>query len=679
MKNLNDIKNEIISLNNKIEECKKQYNFYDNPQVEDYEYDNMKKKLENFSKEYPQFAYLCTSIREIGWKPSLKFSPVHHDVKMESLHDSFSIDDIKKFYDRVCEKFGESEFTVEKKIDGLSLSVEYQNGKLFRASTRGDGVTGEDITENALTIKNLPHKIDESIEYLEVRGECFMPKSSFIDLVKLQESEGKQVFKNPRNAAAGSIRQKDVNLCKSRNLYILFFNLQRVLGMNFNTHSETLEFLKNLGLPVVDFKICSNFEEIKDEIEKIGRERKNYSHQIDGAVLKLNDLKNRNVLGSTSSYPRWAEAFKYPPEVKKSICKSIEVKVGRTGILTPVCVFEPVYIDGTLISKASLHNEDFILSKNIRIGDYVYVIKSGDIIPEISKCEVNPSNDRNESFKMPLRCPSCGSEVFIDSSKEGKTYRCANENCKERVKSKILHFASRDAMNIEGFGEETFDILQDEVKSYLDIYHLNSNILKNHDEFRLKNISNNQEMFFGFDESIYINKTGRNLLQEIEKSKKNSLDRLVYGLGIPFVGKETANILSSHFENLDNLSNAKINEISSIDGIGDVTSQSIVEFFSKNIDLVNDLKELGINTKYVGKRSTYDRKITCCLTGKFEFYTRNELIKRLNDNGIKVSSSISKNVSYLICGKNPGSKLEQAKDLGVNIISEDQINSVLGI
>lgn len=671
-----DIKERIHFLRNELKKHNKKYYFEDNPEIEDYEYDLLKRELESLEEKYPEYKSDSSPLNFVGSAPSSKFSPVHHDVKMESLHDSFSIEEIEKFCNKINIQFPGSNFTVEPKIDGISISVEYTNGCISRASTRGDGITGEDITENALTMKNLPHTIDTNLEYLEIRGECFINKETFSDLVKLQESEGKKVFKNPRNAAAGSIRQKNSEVCKSRNLKILFFNVQKISDTIFKTHSESLLFLKKLKLPVVDFKVCSNINEIIKQIDMINKCRKDIPYQIDGAVIKLDNLENRQILGSTSSYPRWAEAFKYPPEVKKTKCKKIEISVGRSGILTPICVFEKVNIGGSYISKATLHNEEFIRKKDIRENDFVYVIKAGDVIPEISKSEINPSIPRHEKFKMPLKCPFCNTEVQIEKGKESKTYRCINPDCSEKLKSRIIHFASKDAMDIDGFGEETFEILKNELKSYLDIYKLNENILKKYETFRNKKVSNIQSLFEGFNEKVYINKLGKNLLKSIEKSKENSLERLLYGLGISYVGKETAYLIASYFKDLDTISKCNIDEISLIDGVGLNTSKSVVDFFKKNNKLVEDIKIIGLNTKYKGKARNICNQ-TCCITGKFNSYTRNEIINKLKEKNIKVSQSVSSKTSFLICGNNPGSKLDKANKLKIKVIYENNLVDLL--
>ena len=671
-----DIEKRILFLRDKIREYDKKYYFDDNPEIEDYEYDALKRELENLELKHPEFRSSSSPLNFVGSTPSNKFSPVHHEVKMESLHDSFSIEEIEKFYNKIELQFPNSEFTVEQKIDGLSLSVEYEKGHLTRASTRGDGTTGEDITENALTIKNLPHKIDPSIDYLEVRGECFIDKETFVNLVK--ESDGKKIFKNPRNVAAGSIRQKNSEICKSRNLQILFFNVQKISSIIFKTHSESLSFLKKLKLPVVEFEICSNLNEIIEKINNINNCRKTIPYQIDGAVIKLDNLYNRKLLGSTSSYPRWAEAFKYPPEVQKTRCKKIDISIGRSGVLTPICIFEPVNISGSYISKASLHNEEFIRKKDIRENDFVYVIKAGDIIPEISKSEIDPLVPRNKKFEMPKTCPFCKKKIYVEESKDGRTYKCKNSGCSALLKSKILHFTSKDAMDIDGFGEETFEILKDEIKSYIDIYKLNENILKKYDVFKNKEVSSSQSLFDGFDKKIYINKTGKNLLKSIEKSKKNSLERLLYGLGIQYVGKEIANLIASYFKDLSIILKCSIDDILFIDGIGQNTAKSIVDFFNKNTDLIKKIKDMGLNTQYVKKKQReFDQIQTCCITGKFNLYTRNEIIDKLKEKNIKVLSSISSKTSFLICGNNPGSKLDKAKKLKIRILYENDISNLI--
>lgn len=659
------------NLKSKIDYHNKKYYEDDDPEIEDWEYDKLKRELEDLKNMFPN---LLSIDDKIGGVPSEKFSQVNHRIRMESLHDSFSYDELEKFYNRVSGS--REQFVVEPKIDGISLSVEYENGILTRASTRGDGYVGEDITENALTITNLPHKISRDIEYLEVRGECFISKLDFVNLIKYQELNGQKIFKNPRNAVAGSIRQKDSFKCKERNLKILFFNVQQIKNVTFKNHSESLNFLSNLGLPVVDFKIFNDFNKILDEIKRIGNSRNDYEFQTDGAVLKIDSLSKRESLGSTSSFPRWAEAFKYPPEYKETKLLKIELSIGRTGIITPVAIVDPVYIGGSLVSKASLHNQEFIKSKKIHINDTVYIIKSGDIIPEIMKSK---SNENSEDFKMPEFCPSCEKKLKIEQSDCGSIFRCENSNCPSRVKSQILHFVSKDAMNIEGFGEECFNILKNDISNYSDIYSLNENTLKKYDEFKNNNISNCQELFPGFNSKLYLNKTGKNLLESIERSKKNSLEKLIYGIGIPFVGKETSKILSYHFKKIDNLIGCSLDKLLEIDGIGDITAKIILNFFSNksNIEKLNKLKSCGVNTECKILKLVENRNIFV-ITGKFKNYSRNDITDIIKNIGGIVSSSVSKKTQFLICGTNPGKKLLDAKKFNVKIIYENEFDDFIG-
>ncbi|MCL2312931.1 MAG: NAD-dependent DNA ligase LigA [Firmicutes bacterium] len=570
----------------------KKYYEDDDPEIEDSEYDSIKRKLEEIESEFPEIAEKCSPTKNIGGKASDKFKPVFHNVKMESLHNSFSLDEIRSFYDKIVNILGNEKFVIEPKIDGVSVSIEFENGKLKRASTRGDGVIGEDITENIMTIK-IPKKLNKNIAFLEVRGECFMSKYVFKNFVKIQELEGKKKFKNPRNAAAGSIRQKDPNKCKERNLEILIFNIQRIEGKNFESHKKSLEFLKKLGLPVVDCDICNNIDEINSKIKEIEIKRNSFKFQTDGVVIKLDNINKRKILGSTSSFPRWAEAFKYSSEEIKTRCLDIEINVGRTGILTPVGIFEPIILGGTLVSKASLHNEDFINKKDIRKGDIIYLRKAGDIIPEVVKVEHDIK--RSEKFKMPEYCPSCKKKILkSEESLSFKLTKCRNIYCPSQVEAKILHFASKNAMDIDGLGESVVKILKDEIKDVSDIYMLDENILKKYPEFRDSKKSEHQELISGFDYKIYLNKVGKNLLNSIKKSKKNNFKNLIYGLGILHVGKETARILAENFNNLEMLQSAGFDDIVKIDNIGNTTAKSVFEFFNdeKNKKVLKKLKRI---------------------------------------------------------------------------------------
>ena len=671
----------IKNLKEKIDYHNKKYYEDDDPEIEDWEYDSLKREYEFLCSAYPE---LLNEIYRIGGKASEKFSHVKHDVKMESLHDSFSFEEIEKFYYRVSNNNTEL-FVVEPKVDGVSLSVEYTNGTLTRASTRGDGIVGEDITDNALTIENLPNKISGKIKYLEVRGECYISKSDFEDLIKFQDANGQKVFKNPRNAAAGSIRQKDSGVCRLRRLKILFFNVQRISELKFDSHFKSLEFLKSLGLPVVESKLCSNLEEILSEVNRIGKNKQRYPFQADGAVIKIDSIFRRKSLGSTSSFPRWAEAFKYPPEVKRTKFREVEFSVGRTGIITPVGIFDEVNLGGSSISRASLHNEEFIKIKNIHIGDFVYVIKAGDIIPEIVKSESDP-NDFPRNIVMPRNCPSCGSKLKVYyTTDNGRIFKCENLNCESVMQSKIVHFASRDAMNIETLGEKTVEILKNDIKKYSDIYKLDANILKKYKEFQSSIISADQELLFHIDSNIYLNKIGKNLLKSISQSKNNSLEKLIYAIGIPFVGKETAKILAKEFKSIENLINCSIDKLLNILGIGSITAREVRNFFDdeKNIKIIKELKKSNVNTLYKGidegkdNRSYKFMNLSFVITGKFKDYSRNEITKILESLGGKVNSKVTKNTSYLICGDSPGQKLKDAKKFGIKIIYEKELNIFL--
>ncbi|MDR1241035.1 MAG: NAD-dependent DNA ligase LigA [Oscillospiraceae bacterium] len=664
-----DIKKAILIAQNlraKIEYHNRKYYEDNSPEIEDSEFDAIKRKLEEIENAFPQIALNNSPTQIIGGKASEMFSPVCHKIKMESLHDSFSYEEISAFLTRVKNSAGDASFTVEPKIDGISISVEYKNGILFRASTRGDGKTGEDITENSFEIRNLPKKIDTNLAYLEVRGECFMPKFVFKNLVRNQEIRGERPFKNPRNAAAGSIRLKikkkeDISKITERGLEILFFNVQQIQGVNFLSHKESLNYIKNIGLPIIEYAFCKNESEVFKEIEKIDQKRHKFSFQSDGAVIKVDCLEKRKILGSTSNFPRWAEAYKYAPEEKSSKLLKIEIQVGRTGVLTPVGVFEPVELAGTLISRASLHNEDFIKEKNIKIGCKIFVRKAGDIIPEIIRTE---HNDNEISFKMPKKCPSCGFNVIKKA--EEVAIRCLNKNCPEKVRSQIIHFSSRDAMDIEELGENTVKTLQKDLKSIIDIYKINESVLKKYREF-IK-ISGYQESF-GSINANYLNKIGKNLLSSIEKSKTVTFSRLIYALGIPFVGQEASRILSLNFKNDKELTEASFEKIIKIDGLGPSTASAIIDFFSENKTIFSDLKKLGVIFNNELKKSFFG--LTFALTGNLSSFTRSEAKEKIEELSGKISNTISPKVSFLICGKNPGRKLSEAKKIGLKILNEN--------
>lgn len=642
-----------------IEYHNKKYYDEDSPEIDDYEYDMLVKNLENLEKEFPGLLSDASPTQNVGGNASAKFSPVVHEVRMESLHDSFSIDEIIAFDKRVRNAVENPSYVVEPKIDGLSVSVEYVDGKLFRASTRGDGSVGEDVTENILTIKSLPKVLNENIPYLEVRGEVYMSKENFLNLTKAQELEGGKTFKNPRNAAAGSLRQKDASITAKRNLEIFVFNIQKVDGKTFVSHKETLDCLKNLGLPVLPF--YSKFQDIEDvvaEIDRIGRIKLDLPYQTDGAVVKLDSLEDRKKLGSTSKFPRWAEAFKYPPEERTTKLLDIEINVGRTGVLTPTGILEPVFISGSTVSRVVLHNADFIKEKDIRIGDNVVIRKAGEIIPEVVK--VKSHADKSEIFEFPKYCPSCGSEVVrVDDE---VALRCVNTDCPAQLIRNLIHFVSKGAMDIDGFGETlVFKMVQDKlISSPSDIYDLN------------------KEQLIGMERMG--EKSSENILKAIENSKKAGFDKLLFGLGIRHVGQKAAKLIASRFENMDNLINAAEDEINSIGGLGGVIAESVVMYFKtpQNVELINKLKEHGVVMAFESK--VKNQKLggkTFVLTGTLGNYTRGEASEIIESMGGKVTSSVSKNTDFVLAGEDPGSKVDKANKLGVKIISENEFLNMI--
>ena len=642
-----------------IEYHNKKYYEEDAPEIDDFEYDKLVRNLEELEEKFPELSEKTSPTKKVGGRVSEKFSPVVHEVKMESLHDSFSMEEIITFEKKVRAAVKSPKYVVEPKIDGLSVSVEYQNGKLVRASTRGDGFVGEDITENILTISSLPKKISSDVSYLEVRGEVFMSKENFLNLTKYQESEGLKSFKNPRNAAAGSLRQKDSRITASRNLDIFIFNIQKIDGKEFKSHKESLEFLKNLSLPVVPMCTeCENIEEILREIERIGNIKLELPYQTDGAVVKLDLLKERDLLGSTSKFPRWAEAFKYPPEEKKTKLLDIEINVGRTGVLTPVGILNPIFVSGSTISRVVLHNQDFISEKDIRIGDEVVIRKAGEIIPEGVKVDSHKEN--SEQFVFPKVCPSCKSEVV---KVEGEVaLRCVNTDCPAQLLRNLIHFVSKGAMDIDGLGETIVKnmVSQNIIKSAHDIYNL-----------KLEDISSMERMG---------DKSAENLINSIEKSKSRGLDKFIFALGIRHVGQKASKLIAKTFKSVDNLMIADEEDISQIDGIGDIIAKSIVSYFKipQNIELIENLKNCGINMKF--KDNVIDNKLSgksFVLTGTLQKYTRTEASKLIESLGGTVTSSVSKKTSYVLAGSEPGSKADKAKKLGVDIISEEEFENII--
>lgn len=655
----NNAKIKIDQLTELLNYHSKRYYELDSPEIEDSEYDSLLLQLENLEKEFPDLIHADSPTKHVGGAVSSSFEKVVHEVKMESLQDAFSYEDFLAFYDRVNFKYPDAAFTVEPKIDGLSVSLEYSKGRLVRASTRGDGEVGEDITNNVRMIDSIPKIINCDIEKIEVRGEVYMPKSSFAALVAKQQEEGKPLFKNPRNAAAGSLRQKDASVTGERNLDIILFNLQKADGITFSRHSETLEFMRKCGFHVIDYKLSSgSAADIFSLITDIGGRRPTLPVDIDGAVIKLDSLDARNKLGSTNKFPRWAIAYKFPPEEKLTTLTSIEVAVGRTGVLTPTAVFESVQLAGTTVSRAVLHNEDFINQLGIGIGDTIAVRKAGDIIPEV--VSVKKRNPNTPVFGMPKICPSCHNEVV---RLEGEAaLRCVNPECPEQLRRNLIHFASRGAMDIEGMGPATIDALIEKklIGNIADIYRLSKADCLSLDGFK--------------------DKSADNLLASIDKSRTRGLERLLFGLGIRNVGKKAAWQIAKRFGNMSGIIEASLVELCGIDGIGETIAQSIRLFFDRAgaKDLINRLTELGVSAEYTGKSATQLLEgMVFVLTGKLKGYSRDEFTDIIESNGGKVSSSVSKNTSYIVAGEDAGSKLEKAKQLGIEIITEEQLLMML--
>lgn len=634
----------------------KKYYEEDSPEIDDFDYDKMIRRLEELENEYPEIITEDSPTQKVGGSASKKFSPVVHKVRMESLHDVFSNEELLDFDRRVKETVDSPVYVVEPKFDGLSVSVEYKDGIFFRGSTRGDGDVGEDITDNLKTIRTLPKKLKVKLPFIEVRGEVYMSKDSFMALVEKQELNGEKIAKNPRNAAAGSLRQKDSKITAQRNLDIFMFNIQRIVGKDLTSHFESLYYLKELGFNVSPFyNSYDNINDVIREIERIGNLRSTLPFQIDGAVVKVNAFLDRKKLGSTSKFPKWAEAFKYPPEEKETKLLDIEINVGRTGVLTPTGLFEPVLLSGTTVSRATLHNEDFINEKGISIGDIVVLRKAGEIIPEV--VSVKEHNKENEIFSMPKKCPSCGSKVIREEGESA--IRCTNTDCPAQLLRHLIHFVSRDAMDIEGLGEAVLEQLVENglVKSPSDLYCLDRNEL-----LKLERMG---------DKSV------DNLLNSIEKSKNNDLYRLIFALGIRHIGIKAAKMLTEKFDSVEKIYNSTVDEIEGIDGYGEVMAESVKLYFSlpQTRDLIKKLKIYGVNmVSSESQKDTLFEGMTFVLTGTLPTYTRKEASDIIEGLGGKVSSSVSKKTTYVLAGEDAGSKLKKAQELGIEILNEEDFD-----
>lgn len=630
----------------------KYYN-QDEPEIEDYEYDLLTRELKRLESEYPEIISEDSPTQRVGGVAQGKFSPVEHAVKMESLQDVFDKEEVISFVSGVKEQFPDAAFVVEQKIDGLSVSLEYKNGRLVRGSTRGNGVVGEDVTENLRAIDDIPETLIGAPEFLEVRGEVYMPRSAFEQLNEQQAAEGGKLFKNPRNAAAGSLRQKNAEITKSRRLSIIVFNIQQASGIEFESHKASLDWLSERGFPVSPRRNLSyDIDSVLEEIDAIGDERVRLEYDTDGAVVKVDSLAQRRAMGSTAKTPKWAVAFKFPPEQKETTLLDIEITVGRTGVLTPTGIFEPVLLAGTTVARASLHNADYIAQKDIRIGDRVLIRKAGEIIPEV--VSVVAHNENGEPYVYPTVCPSCG-EAVVRDEKEAAV-RCVNPSCPAQFLRSVIHFASREAMDIEGLGAAVCEQLADcgLVKTAADIYEL-----KEDDICALERMGK---------------KSAQNLINAINKSKGNDLSALIFAFGIRNIGKTASAALAKRFGTLEALMNATSEEIQSEDGFGQIMADSIVEFFSRDStqELVFRLGGYGVNMTAQTETQTDNRfeGMTFVLTGTLETMTRQEGEALVMSLGGKASSSVSKKTAYVVAGENAGSKLTKAQTLGIPVLTE---------
>lgn len=656
-----DAKTEIEKLREEIEYHNRLYYVDDAPVISDYDYDMLMVRLIKLEEEHPELVTPTSPTQRVGGKALSQFTPVHHQVPLESLSDVFSFDELRAFGERMEQALGnDRQFCVEPKIDGLSMSLEYENGYFVRGATRGDGVTGEDVTENLRTVRSLPMHLVDAPEYLIVRGEVYMSKAVFNELNAEREINGEALLANPRNAAAGSIRQLDPKVAASRKLDIVCFNMQYTDGEPYMTHSETLDAMKHMGFPIVPYKLCGTIGECCERIEQIGQERGDFAYDIDGAVIKINSLSQREALGSTAKFPRWAVAYKYPPEKKESRVVDIVVQVGRTGVLTPKAVIEPVRLAGTTVSNATLHNQDNIDRLDIRIGDTVLVQKAGEIIPEVLSVNKDKRPEGTVPYKMPELCPECGAPVVRDA--DGAALRCTSPECPAQRLRNLAHFASREAMDIEGLGISVCQSLISSglVGSPAELYSLDVQSVAQLDRMG--------------------EKSAENLINAIEKSKNAGLARLLCAFGIRQVGQKAAKTLAVHFGTLDKLMQATLEELTNVHDIGAITADFLIEWFSlpQSQHQIKLLREAGVS--FESTDTVKDARftgMTFVLTGELSGYKRDEAAAIIESYGGKASSSVSKKTSYVLAGENAGSKLKKATDLGITVINEEQFNEMI--
>ena len=656
-----DYKARIRELREILEYNSRLYYDLDAPTMPDYEYDRLLRELEDLEAAHPEEITPDSPTQHVGGTASNSFAPVRHEVPLESLQDVFNEDEVAEFDARIRGELSDVEYSVEPKVDGLSVAIEYRDGRFVRGATRGDGRTGEDVTENIRTIKSLPMTLPDKLPHLIVRGEVYMSKSVFAALNAEREITGEPLFANPRNAAAGSLRQQDPKVAAQRRLDIVIFNLQLAEGKSFEKHTDTLDYMRAQGFPTIPYLRTGELDAVNAEIRRLNEDRAELPFDMDGAVLKLNDLAERGVLGSTSKVPRWAIAFKYPPEQKPSKLLDIVVQVGRTGVLTPKAVVEPVRLAGTTVTNATLHNQDFITEKDIRIGDTVIVQKAGEIIPEIVRVELDKRPEGLKPYHLPDRCPVCGAKVERDE--DGAAMRCTGAECPAQLLRYLEHFTSREAMDIDGVGPAVLRQMVDAglVQTAADLYRLTVQDIAQLDRMGIK--------------------SAQNAIHAIEESKKNDVSRLICGLGIRQIGARAARTLAQHFGSFDALEKASVEELTAIDDIGEITARFLRDWLEspQSQDLMRRFREAGVNMECLD-RPTDDsfQGMTFVLTGTLTRFTREEAAEMIRSRGGKASGSVSKKTTYVVAGEAAGSKLAKAQELGIPVLGEDEFLAMLG-
>ena len=655
-----DAKQEMEQLTRELERANHLYYVLDNPELPDFEYDRMMRRLETLEQEHPELASPLSPTKRVGGEALSQFEKVTHPVPLESLQDVFSYGELREFDAHVRETEPDAEYSVEPKIDGLSVALEYENGRFVRGATRGDGVIGENVTENLKTIRSIPMTLENAPARLIVRGEVYMPHSSFEQLNREKEAAGETLFANPRNAAAGSLRQLDPKITAKRKLDILVFNLQLAEGASFQTHTQSLDYLRDLHFRVIPYTICRTMEQAEGQITAINEGRYSLDYDIDGAVVKLNSLPGRERLGSTAKFPRWAAAFKYPPEVKQTVVEDIVVQVGRTGVLTPRAVVAPVHLAGTTVTSATLHNQDFITQKDIRIGDTVEIRKAGEIIPEILGVVLEKRPPEAAPYFLPQRCPVCGAPVERDE--DGAALRCTGAECPAQLARNLTHFVSRDAMDIDGLGDAIIEQLIQEkmIANPADLYRLD------------------YEKFAALPGQG--KKSAENLRTAVEKSKQNDLAKLLCALGIRQVGVKAAKVLASTFGSLDAIAAASLEELTAVPDVGGITAGNIRSWFdsAQSKDLIERLRAAGVN--FESRAVVQDLRFmgkTIVLTGALTQFSRDEATEKIESFGGKAASSVSKKTSFVVAGENAGSKLTKAQALGIPVLTEQEFLELL--